>query len=577
MKRKLINYDVFERIENDSLSTAQDELVTAESVLAKALGTCDVSLRCYGPDTVMYETCDGSFIHAAYKVDGEHITFENIEELMINEDDAKKKQKETVTKMVEAILEGDDDKATSHFGKYLDMPVVRRELKEGAFASNAKKQNEPIQEIRKRQCPKCVMMMKKEKCMEWASLCENIQSYIDFHEMGPVMRESEAQHDDRGNIIALRIPTSHARNEAKLISLNWKHMLDTNVKVLRGKAKVMGESNEFCNAIAELKRHNALSDNDALEETLENIVSQWPEVLYLTEEELSQLIKYALERVKATNYDDQTCDFMAEGILRTAHTAYKDRVTKILNLAGIDEIKEGEKDSYPIFKGAADNFYQSLDEGDKLEMDVFTDLYEALREVHQMATAQENHYVRSETTTYLNELASVLKQEVEPTLELATAAHNWLQMLIETNLEMQTWNVSNSTHQTVSGDHPAMAQKAKQGYAPAKDFTGNWGDSAPVSDGKNYKGGLAGEMRNRAWGNFGGSDTYPSLQNPYTPKPFGDYTGTESGVDKASDTTGQWSSGDTWPNLQNPYIPSAETPQSYKMNKGSETDLVVEK
>jgi len=98
-----------------------------------------------------------------------------------------------------------------------------------------------------------------------------------------------------------------------------------------------------------------------------------------------------------------------------------------------------------------------------------------------------------------------------------------------------------------------------------------------VSDGKNYKGGLAGEMRNRAWGNYGGGDTYPSLQNPYIPKPFGDYTGTEAGVDKASDSTGQWTSGDTWPNLQNPYIPSAETPQSYKMNKGSEKDLVVEK
>jgi hypothetical protein len=28
--------------------------------------------------------------------------------------------------------------------------------------------------------------------------------------------------------------------------------------------------------------------------------------------------------------------------------------------------------------------------------------------------------------------------------------------------------------------------------------------------------------------------------------------------------------------LQNPYIPKAETPQSYKMKNGPETDLVVD-
>ena len=577
MKRKLIDYDVFERIESDSMSAAQRELVDAEPILSKALGSCGVALRCYGPDTVVYESCDGSFVHATYKIQDKHVVFENIEQLVIDEDDSKKKSKETVTRMVEAILEGDENKAKSHFDSYLEMPTTIRSFKEGAFARTRMQEEAASQEKSGSKCPKCVMAVKKDKCMEWANLCDNVKGYTEFKQFGSVMKESEAQYDKKGNIVGLRLPTGPARNEAKLIQLTWQHMLDTDVKVLRGKAKMMAESQEFCKAIAELKRHNAFSDSDALEEALENIVSKWPEVLYLTEGELSQLIKVALETVNATNYDDQACDFMAEGILRVAHHAYQDRVNKVLTLAGVDQIKEDEEDPYAIFKGVATEFYPSLDEADKVEMDVFVDLYETLREVHKLADAQDNNYVKAETAAHLDELVAILKQEAEPTMEVLTSAAKWLTMLVETNLETQDWVPSNSTHQTVQGDHPAMAQKAKHPYVPARDFSGDWGDSAPVSDGKNYKGGLADEMRSRSWGNVGGSDTYPALQNPYIPKPFGDYTGTEKGVDKASDSTGQWTSGDTWPNLQNPYIPSAETPQSYKMNKGAEKDLVVDK
>jgi hypothetical protein len=216
-----------------------------------------------------------------------------------------------------------------------------------------------------------------------------------------------------------------------------------------------------------------------------------------------------------------------------------------------------------------------------LEMQVFVDLYEAIREVHVIAGEEGNEELQSEAASYLDELAAVIKQEAEPTLELAADAADWLDTIVESNLESQAWNISNTPHITVTGDHPEMAKKARQSYSPASDFSANFNDPAPVSQG-NWSMGKGGpeaqEMRNRSWGNESGSETYPSLQNPYVPKPFGTYTMKgEKGVDKASDATAQWSSGDTWPELQNPYVPKAETPQSYKMNKGKEADLVVDK
>jgi len=211
-------------------------------------------------------------------------------------------------------------------------------------------------------------------------------------------------------------------------------------------------------------------------------------------------------------------------------------------------------------------------------MDVYVDLYEAFRQIHGLAGVEANSELRAESARYLSDLAAVIKGEIRPDTDLVREAHQFLAMFVETNLAGHEWKVSNTPRHTVNGDVPEMAEKARQGYTPAKDATGDWGDVAPVSDGKSYRGGLAGEMRSNSWGNVSSNETWPSLQNPYIPKPFGDYTMKgEQGADRADDATAGFQSKDTWPNLQNPYIPAAVTPQSYQMNHGKEQDLVVDK
>jgi hypothetical protein len=211
-----------------------------------------------------------------------------------------------------------------------------------------------------------------------------------------------------------------------------------------------------------------------------------------------------------------------------------------------------------------------LDESNQLEMQVFVDLYEALRQVHE-ATKTTDQEVSKEAAAHLYELLPIVQQEAEAKMEVAEAAAEWLYKLVETNLETQDWNISNSVHTTTNGDHPAMAANARQGYTPSSDFSGNWGDSAPVSDGKSYKNGMADEMRNRGWGNVG-DETYPELDNPYILKPFGDYKiKGEKHVDADNGHLAHWSSGETWPNLENPYVPKSVEP------KMKSDDLIVDK
>jgi hypothetical protein len=394
--------------------------------------------------------------------------------------------------------------------------------------------------------------------------------------LAPVLKYTTTQRDERGNVVGLSIPTEKLRNEAKILQLTYKNMLDTELKVLRGKAKGLSESMAFAKAMAEVKRHNAISDNDALQETLENVVSKWPQLLYLTQTELAEQIKTALKSIGASNYDDNTCDFMAEGILRVAHNAYTDRVNKLVSLSGVELCQEC--DQFEAFQNAITPFFMTLDENVKREMDVYVDLYEAFRQIHSLAGQNGNNELRVEAARYLSDLSGVIKGEIQTDIELVREAQEFLAIFVETNLAGHEWKVSNTPRHTVNGDVPEMAEKARQGYAPSKDASGEWGDPAPVSDGKSYQNGLAGEMRANSWGNVSSNETWPSLSNPYIPKPFGDYTMKgEQGADKADDATVGFQSKDTWPNLQNPYVPTAVTPQTYQMNGGKEQDLVVDK
>lgn len=588
MKRKLINFEAFKKINEASLTKAETELYEAAEVLSRTLGTDNLELYCFDESSVIFETLDKSYIHANYKFDGRSILFENIEELVIDEESARNESRTIISKMVEDLIKNKVDSASQAFEQYITLPNVRRNLMEGkdmeflaekgdkkdkkegkkkkAFGpmekANGKKKKEDLKKrfgkgikvsARFKPQEKPFKKAPPKKVNEWYNLTENVLNYLDYQEFGPAVNQSQVQADNKGNVVAVKMPNIQSRNEGKILSFNWK-TLNSEVKVLRGKAWTVKEDVNFGRAMVDLRKFNNLSDDEALTETLEKIVKKWPDLLYLSQSELANVIGEALSRMGETSYDDNMCAFMAEGILRTASVAYESKINKILRIAGVEPCTEC--DSYKQFQEVVSEFYTNLDKNMQLEMQVFADLYNTLVEVHKLAHGEGNEILRSEANTYLKELKAVLERDAEPTLELAGEVATWLSDLVETNLETGDWNVSNTPYVTLNGDNPQMAKNASKGYSPSQDFSGDWGDVAPVSDGKTYKGKFADEMRNDAWGNWADNDTYPGLQNPYVPKPFGDYKMKEpSAADSGNDDWSRWQSGDTWPALQNPYVP----------------------
>ena len=405
----------------------------------------------------------------------------------------------------------------------------------------------------------------QSKLHEWTVLSENVLDYVDFQELGPALKDSRIQQDNKGNVTAVSIPRSHTRNEGKILSFNWK-TLDHEIKYSRNGAKNLQNEAAFCKAMATLKRYNAVSDNEGLQTTLENIVKDWPHVIFLTQDELSQSISEALSSAGVQSYDDRICNFMAEGILRTAHDAFTGRVKKIVDIAQLEPTVES-KDAYLVFKDVVDRFYPTIDESEKSQYQVFADLYKALHEMHRIVDREGDEALKSEVASYLHDCELVLNRQAEPTLELAENIAVWLHNLVESNVDRadDSWSVSNDVHTTISGDHPDMAKMATVPNIPGR-YKGDWGDELPVSDGKSYKSGEAEKMKN-SWANVGGDSTAPNLRNPYIPEPFGQYKmkGEKSVVDD-NDDFGTWQGKDTWPQLQNPVIPDGGmSPQNYKM------------
>jgi len=579
MRRKLIKQDAFDRMTNESVTTAERELVEAAPALAKALGTEHIALHGFTESTVVYETPNDTYVHAGYELKESKITFNNIEELVIDESSRKTKMRGMLSEMLDSILKDEHAQATAQFQDYLGMVRWNENVQIRNKATNDKSHRDDNHRAN-------VLQAAKAAGFDNAYVTsQNVLEYVEFMKVGPTLRESTLKTDKAGNVVGMLMPTINERNKNKVQSFKWKTINADNHQV-RESVAALSQDQNFCKAISDLKRQNAFSDQKSLEESLDHVVSTWPSLLYVTQSELAQIVSEALHTAGARNYEDKTCVFMAEGLLRKAHSAYTEKVNQILHLAGASRCDE-ETDPYAHFQGVVEQFYPTLDEQFGLERKVFSDLYETYQGLYKMAERRDEKSIMKQSASYLNELADVLNENIKPDLLLVEEAATWLAQFVEANVQYasEKWDVSNTPHLTVSGDHPHMARNAKV-PAIAGRHDGEWGDSAPAigQDNHNYKGGKnAKTMRNNSWGQEGGGEVFPKLKNPYVPKPFGDYTMKgEKGVDK--DATGQhwstWQTSDTWPDLQNPYVPGeagGEGGSGHKMKNGPETDLVVDK
>lgn len=592
MKRRLINFEDYKNLENTSITKLEQELIECEELLAEVLENEKVELVFFNESEVVYKNEDEDLIRANYKLEEEKVVFENIEKLVIDEETELKESKKILSSLVDNVIEGKDELANDLFNQYLNLPHLKRTLTEGykVVLSNPKGKRSKLKgrkrsrsavmkgvrnrlkTLRKRKGQRALISSKAapwkkrlkstnnprarlyvvKTMKEWNELTENVLGYVNHKEMGTLYKECVANYNEKGDIVSVAIPTVSKKNEGKVLGCDWK-VTDTEVKVLRKKAKKLMESEKFVKAVSDLNRANNISDNDVFSTVLENTVGVFPEVLYLTQDEISAVVKECLESVNARNFDDNSCNFIAEAVLRTAFEAYSDRASRIVTLAGV-KLDENSEDKFVNFKEVSNNFFKYVDETESADQRVFEDLYVALENLKKIANETSDGELLADADGMMKECIEILNGEKEPDVQLAEFIANYLRDITESNLGTQEWE-SEEPVVSATGDHPALKEKARKSYSPANDFEGDDVDSpAPVSDGKTIKNDLDDEMRMDVFSSMADEDkTWPGLKNPYIPDSMEFTMKGEKGADKDDSGLAQDQSKDTYPELKNPF------------------------
>ena len=590
MKRKLIDYDVFKQIESKFLQTAEKELNEATDAIASAIGKDNISLFGLTENEATFATDQGTLVHATYIIDDSKLLLENIEELVVDEASQINEGKSILDKMVDSILDDNKKDASDLFSNYFNLPYVRVNLQEGVIneakkhgkgkkmpphllahfkkmaakkKKNGGKETKREELMKKHSTKKMAHLCKKassKMVKEWASVSKNVLDYVDFRTYGaPTL--CETIKDKLGNVVTVAVPRSQIKNEAKMLSFNWK-TLNTDVMTQRDLMKMLSHNVHWGLACKDMKKHNAMSEASKLQETIENVVSAFPSVIYLTEAELAKLINKTLIREGAKNFDDSDCYFLAEGLLRTCYDNYKDKVNQIFKLA-----ETFESDSYEGFKEASEVMVEKLEEVEKTERMAFEDTYKALNSLAGLAEHFGDASIKHEIAGYLGDIENALSGKKAFDLDVLEEAASMLKAAA--NLPMSgDWHVNDKVGHTVTGDVDAIAKYSKIDGTPGKYASTR---SPFVSDGKSYdKHGI--EDLKKGYLTHDGPDVYPNVKNPYVPKAGEFKIHGEKAIESDSDVLGHDAGPDTWEKLKNPYIPAngMTLANSFRLLKGSE-------
>ena len=612
MKKKLINFDVFKQLEKNSVSNSARELAESSDILATVLNEAWLDLYSINEDNATFITPNGDFVYANYTVDKNNILLENMEQLVVDKSTTEKNLRGNLERMVDNILEDKMEEAALQFSEYFSTPMLRSELREGTIneAKKAKGKGLPpwlkahfdkknkksskngmednkeeethddddkkskgsLKGMKKRhkkkkdhlpkeRLKKVGKKMNESKLNSLNVLSNNVLEYLTFKENGNAYESVQIKRDSYGNVASVKLPTAKLRNEGAIIKAQSEKQTRY-IQENREVAKNIHRDSNWIRAVNDLKKFNAVSDNASLETAFENVAAAWPELLFLTEGEIAAKINQTLNNSGAANYDDSTCEFLAEGILRTAHKAYTDNVNKICSVAG----GVNESNEYSSFSKIASKVLEGTDKNMALESQVFSDLYRGLGEVYRAAERIGDEATRAEAASILSDVEAVLNNEEHDRLRVAEEAALYLQTISEANMDMdgEEWHPS-SPHVSNVGSHPQLAKNAAKGDAVPSKNTGPYKRS-PFSDGKTVT-----DDSEEFYTNMKGNNLFPNMENPYAPKPGDFKMHGEKAIENDKEYT-KFSGSDVYPSLKNPYLPDhgMTLDDSMRHMKGSE-------
>ena len=126
MKRKLIQFNEFEELKNNSLSATVQELVEAEEIIAQKLGEESVTLVSFDEGICVFEAADGTFLRSKFDLDNGNIVLEGIERLVLDEETEKEKGVSILESVLKALIKDDNATAEKAMEEYIALDIQRQ-------------------------------------------------------------------------------------------------------------------------------------------------------------------------------------------------------------------------------------------------------------------------------------------------------------------------------------------------------------------------------------------------------------------------------------------------------------------
>jgi translation elongation factor EF-1beta len=428
MKIKNINQNLFEEIKKRSFDSVKKELVESSVRLSKALGV-DFKVSDINESYVVYSSPNPySFLKASYEItDRGTIKLENFETLIVDKDSIAESRKSALRGFIESLIDNDKDKAEDCWKNYMSNINIQEMVKKKAAAPgrapgdpanpyNADEEDQSAQG-RKRIANKKPAIRGDEEMSDGPNPAPSSAELMTLKAVDPSLEEhlrvlpnymsiTPKLVESAKNVARVFFPEAEdvkistkkngeEQEELDSVELNGVEKSETGKKMKKGSKKnrekifdarekfAKNEKNEnFIQKLVDIKRFNNAQEADSLSETLTDFVSENATLIYVSKDELKDMIQRIYDSKGEENWDEDLCEEIAFGLRKLAFNTYIDKAFDIARSAAIDEVmdleEEVSEDSYEAFEEISSRYFNNIYENHNRQSKVLSDLSEML-------------------------------------------------------------------------------------------------------------------------------------------------------------------------------------------------------
>lgn len=388
MKTKVISSSLLMEFQEKSYDKRAKELREAAKPLASKLGVDGLNLFSFNETTALYQAPKGHIIRVGYLIKENEIVFKELLDLVVDDESLEEQRKKSVSKLLESLTKEDKDSAADALKQYLQHKIT---LKESAMESLIPpttqpewiptKEDKEINEVRSfiKETLGDSAIFDVESVV--GRIAKNL--HLECQVLGYPGTSMKEKKDDEVELIT--IPTVDTEKMTRHVSNKVKKIVE-HIESERVKALELHKESKFETLVKRIKSLNATGEVAQIGESMSELVTGNPHVLYLSIPELADQVKSVFENAGSENWDEELCFDIAEGAQKLAGKVYPKISERIQEASDhlwddSDELSENAWDNYKLKTG---KMFKKINEAEEKLRTAGKDLIDIIEHINPL-------------------------------------------------------------------------------------------------------------------------------------------------------------------------------------------------